>query len=83
MEIVNSFGKSIIVNKQRIGYISRDGLFVSGRKFADITEEGEISFGTSIKAFVNETGDIICKGQEIGYVDLDNNFIFYKLDLSK
>lgn len=83
MEIVNSFGKNIIVNKQRIGYISRDGLFVSGRKFADITEEGVISFGTSVKAYITDTGEIICKDQEIGYVDLDNNFVFYSLNLSK
>ena len=82
MEIVNSFGKSIIVNKERIGYISRDGLFVSGRKFADITEEGEISFGT-VKAYITETGEIICKEQEIGYIDLDNNFVFYKLNVNK
>lgn len=83
MEIVNSFGKSIIVNNQRIGYISRDGLFVSGRKFADISEEGEISFGNSMKAYVEETGEIICKGQEVGYVDLDNNFVFYTINLAK
>lgn len=79
MEIVNSFGKNIIVNDNAIGYISRDGLFVSGRKFADITEDGEIIFGTGVKAYVNDTGDIICKDNEIGYVDLDNNFVFYKL----
>ena len=36
-----------------------------------------------VKAYVSDTGDIICKDQEIGYVDLDNNFVFYKLNLNK
>lgn len=83
MEIVNSFGKNIIVNGQAIGYISRNGLYVNGRKFADVTEEGEILFGDMKKAYVNEYGDIICKDVEIGYVDMQNNFVFTKNPLMK
>ena len=78
MHIVNSFGKNIFIETKQVGYIDRKGLFINGRKFADITEDGEISFGEKHLGYVDDEGYIIINDSEVGYVDLENNFIFYK-----
>ena len=78
MQIVESFGKNIYIEKQLIGYISRDGLFVRNKKFADIDEEGTMSMNGHEVGYIDEDGYIIVKDIEVGYIDNQNNFIFYK-----
>lgn len=79
MQIVESFGKNVFVGKQMVGYIDRDGIFVNRRKFADVTEDGVISYNEQEIGFVDEDGYIFIKGKEVGYIDVDNNFVFYDL----
>ena len=62
MLIIDCFGHNIYVDKDLIGYIQANELIISGRKFADITDDGVISFGE----------------KELGYIDAENNFVFYK-----
>ena len=78
MLIIDSFGHNIIVGDKIVGYIKDNALFISGRKFADITDEGEISFGDKYLGYVEEDGSIIIHDKEVGYIDEQNNFVFYK-----
>ena len=78
MLIIDSFGKNIIVSGDIIGYLDDNIMYVSGRKFADITDDGVISFGDKKIGYVDDDGSIIINGREVGYIDEDNNFVFYK-----
>lgn len=77
MQIVESFGKNVFVGDRMVGYIDRQGIFINRQKFADITPEGEISFGDKKLGYVDDDGYIIIKDKEVGYIDNDNNFVFY------
>lgn len=78
MLIINSFGRNIYIEDKLVGYISDNALFVSGHKFADITDYGEISIGENQVGYVEEDGSIIIHGKEVGYINDNNDFIFYK-----
>ena len=61
MQIVESFGKNVFVGERMVGYIDREGIFINRQKFADITPEGEISFGAKKLGYVDDDGYIIIK----------------------
>ena len=79
MQIVESFGKNVFVGEKMVGYIDREGIFINRQKFADITPEGEISFGAKKLGYVDDDGYIIIKDKEVGYIDNNNNFVFYDI----
>lgn len=79
MQIVESFGKNVFVGERMVGYIDREGIFINRQKFADITPDGEISFGQKKLGYVDEDGYIIIKDKEVGYIDTENNFVFYDI----
>ena len=81
MQIVECFGKNVYVRKQMIGYIDREGIFINRQKFADITPDGVISYNKQQIGYVDEDGYIMIKGKEAGYIDTNNNFVFYSLSL--
>ncbi len=78
MLIINSFGKNIIIGDQVVGYIQDNELIISRKKFADITDDGVISYNDSEIGFVDDDGAIIIHDKEVGYIDDGNNFVFYK-----
>ena len=78
MLIIDSFGKNIYIENQLVGYIRENALFVSGKKFADITDDGVISYNDIEIGWVEDDGAIIIKNKEAGYIDNNNNFVFYK-----
>lgn len=78
MLIINCFGHNIYIDKDLVGYIQENTLIISGRKFADITDDGIISFGEKELGYVDDDGSIIINDREVGYIDNDNNFVFYK-----
>ena len=79
MLIINSFGKNIIIGDQVVGYIQDNELIISRKKFADITDDGIISYNDSEIGFVDDDdGAIIIHDKEVGYIDDGNNFVFYK-----
>ena len=78
MLIIDCFGKNIYIEDEMVGYITENQLMISGRKFADITDDGIISFGPKRLGYVDDDGTIIINEREVGYIDGDNNFIFYK-----
>ena len=78
MLIIDSFGHNIIIGKDIVGYIKDNTLFVSGRKFADITDDGVISIGDKYMGYVDDDGSIIIKDKEVGYINENNDFVFYK-----
>ena len=78
MLIIDCYGRNIYIDNELVGYINRNELIISGRKFADITDEGEISFGQKQLGYVDDDGSIIINDKEVGYIDGENNFVFYK-----
>ena len=57
MLVIDSFGKNIIVDGNIIGYLRENVMFVSGRKFAEISDEGVITFdGRKIVTVVPSPG---------------------------
>lgn len=78
MLVNDCYGHNIYIDNELVGYINRNELIISGRKFADITDEGIISFGQKQLGYVDDDGSIIINDKEVGYIDGDNNFVFYK-----
>lgn len=78
MLIINCFGHNIYIDENLVGYIQENQLIISGRKFADITDDGIIYFGEKQLGYVDDDGSIIINNREVGYIDNDNNFVFYK-----
>lgn len=78
MLIIDCFGHNIYIDKDIVGYIKDNELIISGKKFADITDEGVISFGGKEVGYVDDDGSIIINDREVGYIDAQNNFVFYK-----
>ena len=78
MLIINCFGHNIYIDDNLVGYIQANELIISGRKFADITDDGIISFGQKELGYVDDDGSIIINDREVGYIDADNNFVFFK-----
>lgn len=78
MLVIDSFGKNIYIEEDLVGYLDGNALFIKGNKFADITDDGIISFGPKKIGYVDDDNSIIINGKEVGYIDGDNNFVFYK-----
>jgi hypothetical protein len=58
MLIIDCFGHNIYIEDKLVGYINENELIISGKKFADITDDGVISFGP----------------KELGYIDDDEEY---------
>lgn len=78
MLIIDCFGHNIYIDDQLVGYIQENELIISGKKFADITDDGVISFGQKELGYIDDDGTIIIKDREVGYIDGNNDFIFFK-----
>ena len=78
MLVIDSFGRNIYIDNELVGYIGQNVLFINGKKFAEITDEGEIYFPPMKIGYVDDDGSIIINSREVGYIDGDNNFVFYK-----
>ena len=78
MLIIDCFGHNIYIDKNLVGYIQENELIISGKKFADISDDGVISFGQKELGYVDDDGSIIIKDREVGYIDGNNDFIFFK-----
>jgi len=78
MLIIDCFGKNIYIDQDLVGYIGENTLFIKGQKFADITDDGVISFGEKKIGYIDDDNSIIVNGNEVGYIDGNNNFVFYK-----
>ena len=78
MLIIDCFGHNIYIDKELVGYSQENELIITGRKFADITDDGIISFGQKEVGFIDDDGSIIINDREVGYIDADNNFVFNK-----
>lgn len=78
MLFIDCFGHNIYIDKDLVGYIQDNQLIISGRKFADITDDGIISFGEKRLGFIDDDGSIIINDREVGYIDAGNNFVFFK-----
>ena len=79
--IVDSFNKNIYIGDKLVGYIGRNTLYINGHKFADISDDGVISYGEVEDGYVDDDNSIIVKDKEVGYIDGDNNFRFYNLKI--
>ncbi len=78
MLIIDCFGHNIYVNDQLIGYIQENELIISGKKFADLSDDGIISFNQKEIGYIDDDGTIIIKDREVGYINGSNDFVFFK-----
>ena len=78
MLFIDCFGHNIYVNKQLIGYIGENELIISGRKFADLSDDGIISINNKEVGYIEDDGSIIIRDKEVGYVDGNNDFVFFE-----
>ena len=81
MLIIDSFGRNIYIGDKLVGYIGENVLYINGQKFAEITDDGEISVPPKKIGYVDDDGSIIINGKEVGYIDGDNNFVFHQLNI--
>ena len=81
MLIIDSFGKSVYIDEELVGYIGDNVIYIKGRKFAEISDDGKIYFPPRQIGYVDDDGSIIINGKEVGYIDGDNNFVFYRGNL--
>jgi hypothetical protein len=78
MLIINSFGKNIYIEKQLVGYIGENSLYVSGKLFAEISDDGVITYNDKEIGYILDDGAIIIYDKEVGYINDNNDFVFYK-----
>lgn len=76
MLIINCFNHNVYLRNKLIGYIGENEIYVSGTKFADITDDGIISINGKEVGYIDDLGSIIVKDKEVGYIDDNNNFVF-------
>ena len=78
MLFIDCFGHNIYVDKQLIGYIGENELIISGKKFADLSDDGIISFNDKEIGYIDDDGTIMINDNEVGYINGNNDFIFFK-----
>ncbi len=78
MLIIDSFGKNVYIDEELVGYIDDNAIYIKGHKFAEISDDGIISFPPKEIGYVDDDGSIIINDKEVGYIDGDNNFVFYR-----
>lgn len=79
MLIIDSFGKNVYLSDKLVGYIGENVIYINGNKFADLSDDGVISYGPKKIGYVDDDGSIIVNGEEAGYIDPNNNFRFYTI----
>lgn len=78
MLVIDCFSHNVYIDEKLVGYIAENLIYINGRKFADLSDDGIISFGEKQLGFIDDDGSIIINDKEVGYIDGDNNFVFYK-----
>ncbi|MCH3909429.1 MAG: hypothetical protein LKF75_04440 [Bacilli bacterium] len=82
MDWMSVYGHNIYIDDTLVGYISHDQegtaiLFISGRKFAEIDEEGHISMNDVEVGYIDDGGDVYLHNRYVGEVDPTNDIRFY------
>jgi hypothetical protein len=82
MDWMNVYGHNIYIDDDLVGYISgdQDGnaiLFISGKKFALMNNEGGISMADVKVGYIDDGGDIYLHNRYVGEVDATNDMRFY------
>ena len=78
MLIIDCFNHNVYIDEKLVGYIGENLIYINGKKFADLSDDGIISFGEKRLGYIGDDGSIIINDKEVGYIDGDNNFVFYK-----
>jgi hypothetical protein len=80
---ISLYGHNIYIDDTLVGYISgnqKDGnaiLFVSGRRFADLTAEGDILINGAKVGNIDSSGDVFLKKRLVVEVNAKNDISFY------
>ena len=78
MLIIDCFNHNVYIDEKLVGYIGENLIYINGKKFADLSDDGIISFGEKRLGYIGDDGSIIINDKEVGYIEGDNNFVFYK-----
>ena len=78
MLAIESYGKNIYIGEELVGYIDRYGnMFVNGKKFALLTENGKIMIEEHYEAGrIDDIGDIYFKTKKVGHITANNDIYF-------
>ena len=76
------YGHNIYIDDSLVGYISSNGeggaiLFISGRKFAEMDEQGKITIAGGIVGYIDDGGDVYFQNRYVGEIDASNDVRFY------
>jgi hypothetical protein len=79
MDWMGVYGHNIFIDDSLVGYISSNGeggaiLFISGHKFAEMDEQGQISINGTPVGYIDDGGD---DNRYVGEVDATNDIRFY------
>lgn len=79
MLIIDCFNHNIYLGNDLIGYIGENELFIRGKKFADISDRGDITLNGKQIGYIDDDGEIYVNGRDVGFIDANNNFVFERL----
>ena len=82
MDWMGVYGHNIFIDDSLVGYISSNGeggaiLFISGHKFAEMDEQGQISINGTPVGYIDDGGDVYLHDRYVGEVDATNDVRFY------
>lgn len=88
MDWMGIYGHNIFIDDALVGYISDDQtdgnaiIFISGKKFATLSSEGDILMADKKVGLIDDGGDVYLNHRLVGEVDAENNLRFYGDKLS-
>ncbi|MBP5694026.1 MAG: hypothetical protein J6X03_01020 [Bacilli bacterium] len=80
MIFVNCFSKNVYIGDELVGYVNKNGvIYISGKRFAELSEDGEIYLeGTYLAGYIDEIGDIYLNNKKVGHLTANNDLYFSK-----
>ncbi|MFA7222183.1 MAG: hypothetical protein WC148_01445 [Bacilli bacterium] len=78
MLVLDSYGKNVYIGEELVGYIDRYGnMFINGKKFAFLTEDGKIMIEENYEAgYIDDCGDVYLNHKKTGHITENNDIYF-------
>ena len=80
MIFVDCYRKNVFIKDNLVGYIDGEGfIYISGKKFAELTEAGDIYVNDELVGYIEDGGDIYLRDKLVGHVTPSNDLKFDRL----
>lgn len=77
MIFVDCYRRNVYIDDNLVGYIDGDGfIYISGKRFAELTEDGDIYIGDDLVGYIDDGGDIYLREKLVGNVTPSNDLKF-------